>query len=133
MTYEEIHGLVAVGKELPPHQSLPDILCYNGLRSLRHDFERGVVGVDKVRQQKSAIKRGCAEYRKAYDEYIRVYREYTQNRIKVESLMRECIEVLRLGDCELALQLSIQCLERLCGNDDTLARYMDELMEVKKE
>lgn len=127
MTYGEIHARAARSEELPPFASLPDRLCWEWLRTLKANYERGELDEKGLRRLKQEARLAHADYTEGFERYMAVCREYSDHCRENGQAVRAILAGLEAAepDWRALFGLAADCLGRTL-HDETTARLLRE-------
>ena len=130
MTYTEIHTLVAHGEPLPLFSSLPDRLCYEGLCMLKEKYEHGSLDEKGLRRFKQEVRLSHEEYTGAFQQYMAVYKEYSDNSMKIGQDMKAILNGLdeKNPNYRELFLLAINCIGRM-QHDEHVVRMIRSKMQ----
>lgn len=129
MTYPEIVSLVSRGEPLPPFQSLPDRLCYGCLATLKTEYEQHGLDEKRVKAGKRDIRRAHEEASEAFRQYMAVYKEYNDNRIRAGGIIRNILAVVTTGnpDYKALFLMAVHCIGLINDDDVTVKLIRDAI------
>lgn len=127
MTYPEIVSLVSRGEPLPPFQSLPDRLCYGCLAALKTEYEQHGLDEKRVKAGKRDIRRAHEEASEAFRQYMAVYKEYNDNRIRAGGIIRNILAGVTTGnpDYKALFLMAVDCIGLINDDDITVKLIRD--------
>lgn len=127
MTYPEIVSLVSRGEPLPPFQSLPDRLCYGCLATLKTEYEQHGLDEKRVKAGKRDIRRAHEEASEAFRQYMAVYKEYNDNRIRACGIIRNILAGVTTGnpDYKALFLMAVDCIGLINDDDITVKLIRD--------
>lgn len=110
--------------EISEDNNIIDKYYYIKLKELYLDYKCGKIDKEKAEIKKKKLKTGYCSEKKYYERYLRICKEYNDNRIQIEY---DLSKIKKSKDKDEILKLALDILSKMTYDGNLVERDIDKL------